>query len=366
MKKLLVLFSVVIFIPGLSRLGFAQATSPAEPQKIYKWYSQPYRPTFRYTKDTNLLPLIQVKGNRLVNSLGDTILFRGLAIADPDKIEGQGHWNKELFAKIRELGATIVRIPIHPVAWRERTPEKYLKLLDQAIEWCTDESLYVVIDWHSIGNLEEGLFQNPEYNTSLQETYNFWRTIAAHYRGVNTIAFFELFNEPTDDFGMLGNLSWDQWKTINENLIKLIRAYGDKAIPLVAGFDWAYDLTPLRFAPIDAQGIGYVTHPYPQKRKPPYALKWDEDFGFAAKKYPVVATELGFTMWNSQDNLDYGETIIRFLETNHISWIWWVFDPQWMPNMITSYKTFTLTKSGEFFERAAKGEFTAPDSTVSH
>ena len=33
------------------------------------------------------LPLIKVKGNRFVNEHGDTVLFRGLAIADPDKGE---------------------------------------------------------------------------------------------------------------------------------------------------------------------------------------------------------------------------------------------------------------------------------------
>jgi aryl-phospho-beta-D-glucosidase BglC (GH1 family) len=119
-----------------------------------------------------------VKGNKFINSKGDTILFRGLAISDPDKIERQGHWNKKHFEKAKETGALIVRIPVHPVAWRERTPEKYLELLDQAVEWCTDLGMYVVIDWHSIGNLGMELFQNPMYNTSKQETYEFWRTIA--------------------------------------------------------------------------------------------------------------------------------------------------------------------------------------------
>jgi len=32
------------------------------------------------------LPLIMVKGNKFINSKGDTILFRGLAIADPTKL----------------------------------------------------------------------------------------------------------------------------------------------------------------------------------------------------------------------------------------------------------------------------------------
>jgi hypothetical protein len=260
----------------------------------------------------------------------------------------------------------LVRIPIHPIAWRERTPENYLKLLDQAVVWCTEDSLYVDIDWHSIGNLEEGLFQDPMYNTTKQETFNFWRTIASHFAGNNTIACLELFNEPTDFYGKLGDVSWDNWKKTNEELIRLIRAYNNKSVPLVAGFDWAYDLTPLHYSPIDAKGIAYVTHPYPNKRSLPYVPKWDEDFGFVAENYPVVATEIGFGYGNLERNLDYGRTILRYFEEKHISWLCWVFDPEWGPPMIGSWKTFVPTEEGKFFEDAMRGRPAKQDSISQH
>ena len=44
-------------------------------------------------------------------------------------------------------------------------------------------------------------------------------------------------------------MTWDEWKKINEDIIKLIRAFDNETIPLVAGFDWAYDLTPLNYDP---------------------------------------------------------------------------------------------------------------------
>ena len=305
-----------------------------------------------------VLPLIMVKGNKFVNSKGDTVLFRGLAISDPDKIERQGHWNKNHFDKVKEMGALIVRIPVHPVAWRERTPEKYLELLDQAVEWCTDLGMYIVIDWHSIGNLGIELFQNPMYNTSKQETYEFWRTIAQHFKGNNTVAFNELFNEPTTYRGQLGTITWTEWKKINENIISLIRSYDSETIPLVAGFDWAYDLTPLHENPINAEGIGYVTHPYEYKRSQPWEPKWEEDFGFAAEKYPVVATEFGFGVQPGQtiDDNHYGNRILSYLEGKGISWMCWVFDPEWGPRMLKSWDTYELTESGEFFKKAMHGE----------
>jgi aryl-phospho-beta-D-glucosidase BglC (GH1 family) len=273
-----------------------------------------------------------------------------------------GHWNIALFEELRKLGTMIVRIPVHPSAWRSRTPQRYLTLLDQAVDWCADLGMYVVIDWHSIGNLGMELFQDPGYNTTHTETYEFWRTIAEHFRGNNTTAFYELFNEPTLFNGKLGSMSWSEWKSINEKIIALIRAYDPEKIPLVAGLDWAYDLTPLLIEPIAAEGIGYVTHPYPHKRQPPYEPKWDEDFGFAAERYPVVATEFGFTLGKEgmADNGEYGKAIITYLERKHISWIGWVFDPLWHPSLITSWDDFDLTESGEFFKEAMNGKIIIP------
>jgi endoglucanase len=306
------------------------------------------------------LPLITVKGNKFVNALGDTIIFRGTAIADPDKLDQEKCWDKKIFSHIKEFGATLVRIPIHPVPWRMRTPEKYLELLDQAVEWCTELGLYVIIDWHSIGNLGMELFQDPMYFTTRQETYEFWRTIAMHFKGNNTVAFYELFNEPTLADGRLGSMSWSEWKKINENMIHLIRAYDTERIPLVAGLDWAYDLTPLRIEPIDADGIGYVTHPYAHKRKRPYEPKWDEAFGFAANHYPVVATEFGFTSGTRpwEDTGEYGKEIISYLEERGMSWVCWIFDPEWQPRLVESWTPFKLSKSGEFFKQAFQQKIT--------
>jgi len=214
--------------------------------------------------------------------------------------------------------------------------------------------MYVIIDWHTIGNLKTELFQDPSYNTTLGETFDFWRAIAGHFSGNNTVAFYELFNEPTLAFNQLGPMSWEEWKKINEDLIVLIRAYDRETIPLVAGLDWAYDLTPLLIAPVAAEGIGYVTHPYPHKRSKPWEPKWEENFGFAADRFPILATEMGFSIGKQgmADNGEYGAAIIKYLEGKGIGWVAWVFDPQWVPSLISSWDTYALTESGAFFKQA--------------
>ncbi len=333
------------------------AQTPAEKSTHPWWRGRPVgsRP---YTANAGKMPLIAVKGNKFVDPQGKTVLFRGVSISDPDKLYAQGHWNKEHFVKVKEFGAMIVRIPVHPVAWRERTPAEYLKLLDQAVEWCTDLDLYIDLDWHSIGNLTTGLFQDPMYDTSRQETYNFWRTAASHFAGHRTIAFFELFNEPTTFRNRLGPVNWMEWKRMQEDLIAIIRAYNPQVIPLVAGFDWAYDLTPLLMAPIAADGIGYVTHPYAQKRPRPWEPKWEEDFGFAAARYPVLATEFGgFAAPGAAGDSPqaaYGPAIIGYLEGKGIGWMAWCFDPEWGPTLIANWE-YQLTPSGEFARLALRG-----------
>ncbi len=354
MKRRIIFYTMFFTIVLLCGHAVAQDAKPVKTNRIHHWWKEDFLLTPYNSPDAKKLSMISVKGNKFVNANSDTILFRGLATSDPDKLEEQGHWNKNYFSKIKEMGATIVRIPVHPISWRERTPEGCLKLLDQAIGWCTELGMYVMIDWHCIGNLETELFQNPIYITTKKETSEFWSTIAGRYSGHNTVAFYELFNEPTSIDGQLGRVSWDDWKKINEELIELIRAYDKKTIPLVAGFDWAYDLSPIRVSPIDAPGIGYVTHPYSHKRSKPWELKWEEDFGFATWRYPVFATEFGFIKDGGgfKENGEYGQAIIKYLEDKGISWAVWVFDAEWYPPLITSWDTFKLSESGQFFKKA--------------
>ena len=356
MKKVIVYFLTMMFlsicIPNI------QAQSDQEGKISDEWWAAGHWQRPKPNPQAKLLPLIQVKGNKFVNSKGDSILFRGLSISDPDKLESQGYWNKKHFKKVKEMRAMLVRIPIHPIAWRNRTPEKFLKLLDQAVEWCTELELYIIIDWHSIGNLQMELFQHRMYDTTKKETYEFWRSIAGHFRGHNTVAFYEIFNEPTKFRGLLGNMSWTEWKKIIEDIIDLIRAYDNETIPLVAGFDWAYDLTPLHYDPIDKKDIAYVSHPYVMKRSQPWEPKWEENFGFAADRYPVVASEFGFWLDDGKEvgEDDYGQRIIKYLEGRGISWLCWVFDPEWHPRMLKSWDAYELTECGKFFKKALHGK----------
>jgi len=308
------------------------------------------------------LPWIKVKGNQFIVEDGSSIIFKALNASDPDKLEKEGHWNQEYFNQIKSWNANMVRFPIHPSAWRERGQEAYFKLLDDGIEMAKKEGLYVILDWHSIGNLRSELYQHPRYDTTKKETYEFWTQIAIRYGNNSNVAMFELFNEPTIGKGKYGTCSWKQWKEIIEELIIIIRANGAKNIPLVAGFNWAYDLSKVVYSPINAKGIAYVSHPYPMKRSKPWEEKWDADFGHVADHYPIILTEIGYCGPDDKgahvpviSDPSYVKAITEYAASKNISFCIWVFDPLWSPMLIKDWD-FNPTEPGKVWKTVLKNE----------
>ena len=316
--------------------------------------------TLSLSAQETTLSRISVDGNRFVNASGEEVIFKGINVADPDRLEKAGQWKPELLEELSDWGANIVRFPVHPRAWRSRGSEGYLKLLDQGVEGAKDAGLYVIIDWHSIGNLRTGLFQDEGYNTSMTETFRFWYQVSRRYADEPAVALYEVFNEPTTFNGELGPLSWEQWSEMVVDVVSVIQANSPDAVALVAGFNWAYDLTPLKHSPLPLDNIAYVSHPYPQKREQPWVPKWERDFGFAADNYPVIATEVGY-MYPDQKGAhvpclgdeEYGETLTGYFDKKGISWVAWCFDPAWSPQLIKDWD-YTPTRAGAFFRDAMR------------
>jgi endoglucanase len=303
------------------------------------------------------LSQIKVLGNKFVNAEGKTMVFQGLNTSDPDKLEKEGKWEKRHFEEMKSWGANLVRFPVHPRAWRSRGKDEYLKLLDKGVALAEEQGMYVVIDWHSIGNLKNEMYQSEGYETTKKETFEFWRTMARHFKGNTTVAFFELFNEPTVMNGQIGSCTWEQWKELNEEMILIIRANGSTAIPLVAGFNWAYDLSEVIKNPINAEGIAYVSHPYPQKRAKPWEDQWTKDWGHVSEKYPLMLTEIGFSGAEEKgahvpviSDESYGDAIIKYMADRGISYVVWVFDPHWSPMMFSDWN-YTPTRQGKYFKK---------------
>lgn len=312
---------------------------------------------------------IHVEGNRFVNESGETFVFKGLCLSDPVKMINDGQWSERVFAEAENWGANVVRFAVHPSNLNRMGWDETFQAMDQGIEWAKQHNLYVVMDWHSIGNLKDEKYTNPMYNTTLDETFRFWKTVATRYKDEPTVALYELFNEPTYTAKDLGQITWTEWKGILEQVIDTIRVYNPDALCMCAGFNWAYDLTPVATEPIARENVAYVSHPYPMKREAPWEEKWEADYGYVADTYPVFCTELGYCHENERGSHipvigddTYAEHITQYFEQKGISYTVWCFDPDWGPMLIKDWD-YTPTIQGQFF-RSYLQQQSAPINAV--
>ncbi|MBO4586127.1 MAG: glycoside hydrolase family 5 protein [Bacteroidales bacterium] len=301
---------------------------------------------------------VKVEGNKFIDPQGNEIVFRGLCFSDPVKLVRDGQWTERYFQEAADWGANVVRFAVHPTNLNSMGWEETFAAMDQGIEWAKKYGLYVIMDWHSIGNLKDEDFMLPiYYKTTKEETFKFWRTVAERYKNEPTVALYELFNEPTVTHeGATGTCPWTEWKQLLEQIIDAIREINPNAICLCAGFNWAYDLTPVDAEPIDRPNIAYVSHPYPMKCDEPWVENWEQDFGFVADTYPVICTEIGYCLEDEPGahipviSTDvYGEHITRYFEWKGISFTVWCFDVDWAPMLISDWN-FTPTTQGKFFK----------------
>jgi hypothetical protein len=313
----------------------------------------------------SLAPL-HVDGNRIADAGGNAVVLRGLALADPDQLERDGHWDVEYFDQARSWGAEVVRIPVHPKFWRARGPAGYLALLDQGVAWAEERGMYVVLDWHGMGDPNAEVYDPSHggiYATSQAETRSFWRIAAAHYRNDPGVAFYELFNENTNWTGSGSTATrWTQWKGLAEKLVDVVRGEGAAAICIVGGFRWAYDLSPVGADPVDREGVAYSVHPYPSQAS---ASSWEADFGYLTATHPVFATEFGFdadpgdgVAYGTVDG--YGVPITDFFASHGIGWTAWVFHPTWTPSLLAGWDYAPAAPQGVFFRELLQGRAARP------
>ncbi len=317
--------------------------------------------TVRITAKTDGITPLKVQANRIVDSIGNIVILKGLNICYPSILIRENHWNEEYFKEMASWGAKLIRVPIDPGSYRRFGSKKTFQVLDQAVQWAKRYGMYVMIDWHSIGNIVSGIFQDPwqeEMKTTAKETKKFWSDTAQRYKKEPTVAFYEIFNEPASMHWKGGSMSWQKWRDVADEIIDAIYAQNPAAIPVVGGMEWAYDLRDAAEAPLRNKGIVFAVHPYPGHAGQPWEDNWEEDFGYLAKDYPMMLTEFGFDPDDKimpsvykADN-DYGRRILAYADKKGMSWTAFVFCncESWPMPLFKDWETYTPTESGAFFK----------------
>jgi endoglucanase len=254
---------------------------------------------------------IQASSNHINNSNGSIVLLKGLMPPDPARLHSENKFNKEYFNKLRETGANVIRIPVHPENWIQ--DKDYLwRYLDPIVTWAGESNTYVIIDWHYIGNVATGAGpEMPDIAIKPKElTMEFWKLTARYFRTVPNVIF-EIFNEPS-------SIGAEEWRNNALEIIQAIREQGANQLVVVGGIDYSKDLSWVIEHPITEENIAFASHIYPVHS----SNLWDHWFGTVAEKYPVLVTEWGFMDENRNssesylagDQTSYGQPFLEYLK----------------------------------------------------
>jgi aryl-phospho-beta-D-glucosidase BglC (GH1 family) len=260
------------------------------------------------------MDLLSVKGNQIVDAHGQEVRLRGTCVGGWMNMEdfinaypGAEHQLRAVMARelgagkaqfffeslldhffteddvayIKSLGASVVRLPLNYRHFEhDDHPFEYLEAgftrLNQAVDWCAQHDLYVILDlhacpgwqntdWHSDNASRHSLFWEHAH---FQERFvQLWQEFARRYRGNPTIAGYNLMNEPVTNtpFGRFSSTYHPNWKVINRvyrRTVAAIRAIDPDHIIFLEG-----DYYSSRFAGFDAPfapNLVYSSHNYNQ------------------------------------------------------------------------------------------------------
>ena len=254
---------------------------------------------------------LSVKGTRLVNSSGKTVILKGVSTHGinwfPQYVSKSG------FKSLRDnWGVNCIRLAMYTEEYNgycsggNQTELK--KLVDKGVRYATELGMYVIIDWHVLND------QTPKKHQ--KEAISFFKYMAKKYKNQKNI-FYEICNEPN------GGTSWSTVKSYATAVIKAIRTYDKKNIILVGTPTWSQDVDTVAKSPIKGySNIMYTFHFYAATHGAQYRKKVQTA---VSKGLPVFVSEFGISESSGNGRIDKKEADkwISFLRKNKISYVCW-------------------------------------------
>jgi len=228
---------------------------------------------------------------------------------------------------LRHLGFNSVRVPFNARLFVfEEYPDVWLPtgfaMLDRAVNWCKQESLYVILDMHCAPGGQTGdniddsygypfLFESPEAERLMTEI---WTRIARRYKDETIIIGYDLMNEPIPHF-----YDKEKFNPLLEPLFKrltnAIRALDTNHIIFFGGAQWNTNFSVFG-KPFDRKAV-YTFHKY---WMPPVQAEIQAYIDFR-EKYDVP-----IWMGESGENEDEWVNAFRaLLDKNNIGWCFWPY-----------------------------------------
>ena len=305
-------------------------------------------------------PWLHTDANMIKDPAGNVVVLRGIDTIDLGEVELNRGGAIALIDRITDKTNTegnspgwyprVIRLAVYPsqesdfhspFTFTPGSDTYYNTLLRPVIDYCKTKDLYVIIDWHFVGD-----------NTydRVTETSTFWAYMAPRFANDSHVLF-ELFQEPGN---ITGSSDADKWLTCRNDMqtwINIVRTYAPNNLILVSGPSWSQIIGPAATYPLTGDNIVMVSHIYPGHWLGGSQSWYTGQVNTCLTRYPVFMSEWGFRASSSYSNLqgtisNYGQPISDFREARKISGSAWITDYSWEPQMFNSSWTL-LVGEGE-------------------
>lgn len=262
-------------------------------------------------------PQLHVRGNRLVDSAGDTIRLRGANRPGTELMCARGHGifdgpsDPSSVRAIAAWKANAVRVPLNEACWLgiDGVDPRYASLLyRQAIaSYVATLNSYGIVAILSLQLAAPGstLPRQPTPMPNRDHTVELWRQVAAAFRG-NKAVLFELFSEPYPDDNQDTPEAWRCWREGGrcaglayeavgmQELVTTVRSAGAANVILLGGVQHSASLSRWQAnMPVDPFGnLAAAWHVYDRGTCSARAC-WDRTALPVSQYLPLIVTELG-------------------------------------------------------------------------
>lgn len=309
------------------------------------------------------VPALRVSGGGLVDEGDQPVALRGLSS------HGLGWYpryiNGAALKTLKEYGANVIRLALYSETKAGYLEEPYsLDLLYIGIENAIAEDMYVIVDWHILGD------SNPL--THVEAAEEFFSQVSRHYGDVPNVLY-EICNEPN------GDTSWEDIADYASRIIPIIRENAPEAVILVGTPKNSTQIQEAMERPLPYENLMYSYHKYvdvsPDSEKS--SLYWLEKAVETA--FPVFVTEWGIKYADFTDgeqekamllrqyqslDMEQAQAFSDFLNRNGISWCGWALSNsveihatiRWDCDKLHGWTQEDLTPGGALMFSALKGE----------
>jgi hypothetical protein len=297
---------------------------------------------------------LHTSGNRIETASGQDFEYYGAATvvtnyacyqndctnaASTANAETDGNWNEGFFATLSADGGNSVRVTL---SYYNYSPA-YTAFIDQVVNWCSQNNLYVILDLHigdphSTTGAQDSLkiMLNPTEDLSTLLTpapgdppypeiswIGLLQYYAEHYADNPTVSMIDILNEPASDQANDSYL-FGVWHDASQQAVNAIHEASPSVLVGVYGMSWGNSLVDFYNDPLIGSNIvyaaegaymgfqvgywafanDYIAGNYAQGKIDYVTYLNDMDIIPMSLRYPVVIME-----WGSQQWVDYNASL---------------------------------------------------------